>query len=216
MSERISLKEAERRAFTTRFQDGLWDILVGCILLLFAIAPFLSEMGLGDFWSSAIFVPFWALAYLIIHMLRKYVVIPRTGVVRFGPARRTRLLWLNALLLVILLAGLVLSLFWADTAGMPRWMPVPPIVMALALIMLVGSSAAAYLLDFNRLYLYGLLAALSPLVGEWLYVRAGVVYHGYPITFGFAAGVAIVSGVLRFIRFVRENPIPKPEPVEQT
>ncbi|MFC1935998.1 hypothetical protein ACFLX9_04540, partial [Chloroflexota bacterium] len=60
MSQRISLKEAERRAFTKAFQDGLWDILIGCIVLLWAIAPFLSTR-MGDFWSSAVFLPFWGL-----------------------------------------------------------------------------------------------------------------------------------------------------------
>ena len=57
MSRQLSLKEAERKAFRTKYDDGLWDILLGCFFSMFAIAPFLSA-SLGDFWSSAVFVPF--------------------------------------------------------------------------------------------------------------------------------------------------------------
>jgi hypothetical protein len=212
MSGEVSLKEAERAAFTTRFQDGLWDILLGCVILMFAVAPFLSEMGLGDFWSSMIFLPFWALVYLAIHLVRRHIVAPRIGVARFGPSRKARLVWLNVLLSVVLLAGLLMGLFWVNVAGVPTWLHLPPIVLAFSLVALVSFSAAAYLLDFTRLYAYGLLAALSPIVGEWLYVHAGVPHHGYPVTFGLTAGVMILTGLVTFLRFVREKPIPTPEP----
>ena len=57
MTAEISLKEAERKVFKATFQDGMWDIFIGCIVLQFAIAPLLSSK-LGDFWSSVIFLPF--------------------------------------------------------------------------------------------------------------------------------------------------------------
>ena len=56
MSQKISLREAERKAFRSRYNDGLWDILLGCFFLMFVIAPYLSA-SLGDFWSSAVFLP---------------------------------------------------------------------------------------------------------------------------------------------------------------
>jgi hypothetical protein len=211
MSEGISLKEAERRAFTTRFQDGLWDIFLGFIILILAVAPSFSE-ALGDFWSSMVFLPFWGLVYLVIHLIRRHVVAPRIGRATFGPARRARFRWLNVLLLAVLVAGLVVSLLWMSLNDAPQWMLVPPIVLAFSAIMLVTFSVAAYLLDFNRLYIYGVLTALSFIVGEWLYVQAGVPHHGLPITFGISAGVMMLTGLVTFIRFVRETPIPAQEP----
>jgi hypothetical protein len=65
MSPQISLKEAERKVFKTTQNDGLWDIFLGCFLLIFVIAPYLSGT-LGDLWSSVVFLPFWALVYLAI------------------------------------------------------------------------------------------------------------------------------------------------------
>jgi len=204
MSEKISLKEAERKVFRTTFQDGLWDVLIGCFLLQFVIAPYLSP-SLGDFWSSAVFLPFWALVFGVIWLLRKYVVTPRVGVVKFGPARKTRMIKFNVVMLitstVALILGLVASLSWASMIGM-----VYPAVFGL--ITLVGFSIAAYFLDFSRLYAYGILIALAPFAGEWLYVNMKVPHHGFPVTFGFVSATSIFIGLGMFFRFLRAYPIP--------
>jgi len=57
MSSQISLKEAEQKVFKTAYNDGLWDIFLGCFFMIFVIAPYLSE-SLGDFWISVVFLPF--------------------------------------------------------------------------------------------------------------------------------------------------------------
>ena len=74
----ISLKSAERKAFQSTFADGLWDVFIGVFALEFAIAPLLSKT-LGDFWSSAVFLPVFGVVYLVIWLTRKYVVAPRIG-----------------------------------------------------------------------------------------------------------------------------------------
>ena len=204
MPQQISLKEAERKTFTSAYQDGLWDILIGCFILEFAIAPFLSR-SLGDLWASAVFLPFWALVYLAIWLIRKYVVTPRVGVVKFGAWRRTRLTRFTVIMLVVNLVAFVLGMLAAaNFAILPSWAP----VACLSLIMLAGCSAAAYLLDFTRLYTYGILFALSPLVGEWLYVHVKAPHHGFPITFGITAGTAILIGLVKFILLLRDYPLP--------
>jgi len=77
MSPQISLKDAERKVFQSTFADGLWDVLLGCWFpMQLAIAPFLS-VSMGDFWSSAVFLPFWGAIYLVIWLVRKKVVIAR-------------------------------------------------------------------------------------------------------------------------------------------
>jgi len=76
------------------------------------------------------------------------------------------------------------------------------------MILLIGFSRAAYFLDFNRLYFYGLLVGFSPLVGEWLWNLGYVTHHGFPVTFGTASGIMILFGLAAFIRLLRNNPIP--------
>jgi hypothetical protein len=208
MSNPISLKEAERKVFKTSFDDGLWDIFLGCFFLMFAIAPLLSNR-LGDFWSSVIFLPIWALVYLAIWLIRKHLVAARVGVVKFGPVRQARLAKFTLVMLIINLVALVLGILAAATFGI---VPGQVYAIILGMILLIGFSLAAYFLDFTRLYLYGLLAFLAPLVGEWLFTHGYAAHHGYPVVFSLVSGIMILTGLIVFVRFLRENPIPS-EPV---
>jgi hypothetical protein len=207
MPETISLKKVEKQAFTSIHNDGLWDIFLGCFLLMFAIAPFLST-SMGDFWSSAVFLPFWGLIYLMIRWVRKHVVAPRVGTARFGRARLAKLRKFSTGMLIANVIALVLGILAARSAGVVSGQT--HTILA-GLVFLVGFSAAAYFLDFFRLYLYGLLIGLSPVVGEWLWAHNKAPHHGFPVTFGFTALVAIVVGVVLFVRLVRGNPIPVEE-----
>jgi MFS family permease len=205
MSQQISLREAERKAFRATINDGLWDILLGCWALMFAIGPFLSP-SLGDFWSSAVFLPFWGLVFLVIWLVRKYVVTPRIGSVKFGQARKTRLMKFSIVMLVINVIAFILGLAAAMNFGRAPGQIFPIIF---GLIFLMPFSIAAYFLDLSRLYIYGLLVGLSPLVGEWLYISGNASHHGFPITFGTTAGIMILTGLAIFVRLLRDNPVPK-------
>ena len=207
MSQKISLKGAERKVFSTAINDGLWDILLGCFFLIFALAPFLSTR-LGDFWSSVVFLPFWLLVFLIVQWLRKHMVTPRVGVVKFGQARRTKLRKFAVVMLavnvIVFIFGLVAAMSFGRVTGQIY-------TITLGLIFLIGFSVAAYFLDFNRLYFYGLLVGLSFLGGEWLWARGYASHHGYPITFGTTAGIMILVGLAVFVRLLHDNPVPTEE-----
>jgi hypothetical protein len=204
MSQQVSLKGAERKVFSTAINDGLWDILLGCFFLMLAIGPLLST-SLGDFGASVVFLPFWLLAFLIVRWLRKHVVAPRVGVVKFGQARKTRLRKFTVVMLVInviaFILGLVATITFGRVAGQIY-------TTTFGLILLIGFSVAAYFLDFGRLYFYGLLVGLSFLVGEWLWARGYASHHGFPITFGATSGMMILVGLVVFVRLLRTNPVP--------
>ena len=168
----ISFKTTERKAFQSSFADGLWDVFLGLFPLQFAVAPLLSE-SMGDFWSSAIFLPVWGAVYLVIRLMRKNLIAPRMGTVNFGKARKEKLrkfsrimLGINALVFIlgILAAAFATKIF--DSQSIALFGSV--VSMALGLILLAGFSLAAALLDWPRLYFYGLLLLAAPPVGEWL------------------------------------------------
>jgi hypothetical protein len=207
MSQPISLREAERKAFRITHNDGLWDVFLGCYALIFVIAPYLSA-SLGDFWSSVVFLPFWALVYLAIRLVRKHVVKPRVGAVRFGPARKAKLARFTVVMLVVNIVALILGLVAAWKIGSA---PGQMFSIIFGLGLLMGFSIAAYFLDFSRLYVYGLLVGLSPLIGEWLWRRGYAAHHGFPITFGISAGIMILVGLALFLRLLRNNPVPTEE-----
>ena len=208
MSEKISLKEAEKQVFAATFQDGLWDVLIGLFVLAFALAPVLSD-PLGDFWSSAVLFGTWPLIWAIIVAIRRYVVAPRVGVVRFGQARIRRLMRFNmvmaGVLVVALLLGFASALLHESQLGaVLAWVP----MAALGLMWLVLCSIAAYFLDYPWLYVYGALLLGATLIGEWLYRTHGVGHHGVPLTFGLSAALAIAVGLVRFARLLRDHPLP--------
>jgi len=156
MSQQISLKGAEQRAFRITYNDGLWDIFLGCYFLMFVIAPYLST-SLGDFWSSAVFLPFWALVYLAIWLIRKYAVTPRIGTVKFGHVRKAKLAKFTIVMLVVNVLALILGFVAALNFGS---VPGQMFSIIFGMLLLMGFSLAAYFLDFNRLYIYGLLVSL--------------------------------------------------------
>jgi MFS family permease len=77
---------------------------------------------------------------------------------------------------------------------------------------LLTFSIAGYFLDFPRLYLYGILITLAPLIGELLYQNLNVPHHGWPVTFGLGGIVIIGTGVTLFVRFLHDHPLQPGQP----
>jgi MFS family permease len=211
MLKKVSLKQAERRVFRIAFNDGLWDIFIGSFALQFAIGPLLSP-HLGDFWSALIFLPFFTLILFIIWLVRKHVVIPRIGFVKFGPSRKKRLKKFSAMMLVANLVALIIGANYALNFNVNSGSS-PMVVFGL--ILLIISSLAAYFLNFIRLFVYGALFLLSAWIGEWLFIHYRISHHGFPITFGITAGIIMMTGVIIFFRLLREYPVPSEESLSE-
>lgn len=203
------LSLVERATFRATADSGLWDIFLASFFAMFAIAPLLSGR-LGDFWSSAVFLPVWAAVYAVIRIVQARVVRPRIGSVRFAAPRRKRLATLAGVMLVlncVALAAGIVAAGRAPTGG--QW--VFPI--AFSLMLLVGFTLAGWLLQIPRLFLYGLTLAAAPAVGEVLWRRGLASHHGFPLVFGVCAAVILAIGIVRFIRFLPPRPDTEGNPV---
>jgi hypothetical protein len=158
-----------------------------------------------------IFLPFWAVIYLGVREIRKKIIQPRVGVVKFGKYRKTRQKKLNLVILVFNLLVLVLgALSFFNFADLPRWIH----SIRFSAVILVGFSLAGYMLEFPRLYLYGILIALALPLGEFLYITFHVPHHGFPITFGITSLLIILNGLGIFLRLLREYPATTQEGLE--
>lgn len=207
MSQDISLKEAERQAFRTFFSDGLIDIGVGCYLLIFAIAPLLGDIGLDDFWSSMIFLPFWLLVNALIIILKKRVVAPRIGSVKFGAFRLRKLKRMQIISMGLTALGLVLGIVVLFIPGIIPSDWTFPVLSALIMVSL--GVIAALFTDYPMFYLYALLAGAAVIIGELLYRNLGVSHHGYGVTFSVICGFLILFGLGKFIHLVVTTPVQK-------
>ena len=201
MKSNKTLKEADRKLFTTYFGDGLLDIFLAAFVLMFAVAPFLS-VPLGDFWSAAIFLPFWGLVYLILRYLRQRFVMPRLGSVTWGVMRKRKLrkggLIMLILNVIFLGLGAVAFMFPIESGFVHS--------LRFGAMILILFSVAGYFYDFSMLYVYGILIALALPVGEWLYQTYGFSHHGYPVAFGSVAVVMLLRGLVKFFTLLKENP----------
>jgi hypothetical protein len=201
------LKDLERRTFRAARDDGLLDIMMAAIVSMFAVAPLLSD-PLGDFWSSALFGPFWFAMYLAIRVVHRHVVVPRIGTVEPGSDRRRRLrrvtiviFAVNAVALVIGAAAAIgFSVGWLNLSGL-----VYPI--SLGVVALVIFSMTAYALSVGRYAIYGLLVAAAPLVGESLYRNDLAEHHGFPVGFGTVALIMIITGIAKLTTLLRTHPL---------
>jgi hypothetical protein len=201
--DNISLKEADQKVFRIAFDNGLVDIFISSVVLMFATGPFLS-VYLGDFWSSVIFLPFWGAVFLILLWIHKNVIKPRAGVVNYGPMRKKKLTLFTGIMLALNVIFFILGLVAFSIPGSPGWTNVIPF----AAMVLISFSLAGYFLDVNRFFLYGFMLSADFFVGEWLYQSYGASHHGYPIVFGISAGFIFLIGVIKLITFAQNNPLP--------
>ena len=68
--------------------------------------------------------------------------------------------------------------------------------------LLAIEATVAFFLEIPRVFAYGILLAASPLVGEALFLRGYASHHGFPVVFGVSAVAILVSGIVRFVRFL--------------
>jgi len=198
------LKSEEREAFVAATDTGLWDLLLASVVVLFAVAPLLSET-LGDFWSSAVFIPFWIAIYLSARVVKDKLITPRVGNVRWGALRRSRLKRLGiamVLVNVVAFGAGILAHYKAEQGDYATW----SFPVSFSLIVLVILSLAAYAVSIPRFFFYGLLLAICPLAGELLFREGLASHHGFPVVFGFASLLIACIGFTKLTRIIMNGP----------
>lgn len=192
------LKSIERSTYRAAMDSGLWDFLLASVVAMLSIAPLLS-VHLGDFWSSVVFLPVFVAVLVAIRIIQNRVIEPRIGFVEFARPRRQRMLAFVVMMLVVNVVALVAGLVAAARAPV---MDGSIVSFTMSMVILVGFTLASFFLEIPRVFFYGLLLAAAPLVGEALFVRGYASHHGFPIVFGVCSLVILVSGTVRFLRFL--------------
>jgi hypothetical protein len=208
MSQNISFKEAERKAFRSTFQDGLWDIYLGLLLLNMGLGLMLGGTDVSRVWTAVILLAFTLLVMLAFWAGKKFVTAPRIGLVRFGPARRAKVKKIGVILSLSVLVGVILLVIGQvvgnDLAEGVSWGWIIP-AGVFGVNAIVVFSLGAYFLDFYRAYVYGWLYALSFPASIMLAEYADITF---PFAYFVSAGIMVLIGGVLFLRFLRDYPIP--------
>jgi hypothetical protein len=210
LSEQLNLKQLERRAYRSTFQDGLWDLylagLMACLGILGLIGKFREETWI------------WLVGYTVLgggvfglFMLgKKHITMPRLGAVKFGPARKRRKLILVGILSITVLFNIVLVLMTAGVISAPDWLDkfgnemTRRGVMDLLVPLFAGLFVAilmcivAYFIDFYRGMYIGLVFGLGIFLDS---------LFDLPVILVVGAVLIAIPGLVLFIRFIRQYPI---------
>jgi hypothetical protein len=202
----IDLKQLERRAWTSTFQDGLLDIFLGLLLLLnWAWPSFLAPIEPAG-WRVAAEVAVMAALIAAFWAGKRFLTLPRLGRAEFGPARTSRRRKTAAVIgVAALLTGILLFVAIAaqqDPDGLGATLRSGEVWIGAGLALMAGLviGAAAHLLDFPRGYVHALLYAGAFAAAEIL---------NAPLGFAVAGGIGVVVGVFCLIRFLRDYPVPE-------
>ena len=204
MSHTINLKELERKAFRSTFQDGLWDMYLGFLLLIMGMGPVLPALDTSVMWILVMLLMLSVLAWLAFWAGKKFITTPRMGLVKFGPQRKAKLKKTRAVLFLSALLGVITFVLRATWKVEGATIPIPAYVWAVQAIVVFG--LGAYFLDVSRFYAYGVLYAIPVPVGIVLLQNTGLPGLMF-LPFGVSGGVMVLIGAVLFIRFLREYPL---------
>ncbi|MDX1416937.1 MAG: hypothetical protein R3293_22225, partial [Candidatus Promineifilaceae bacterium] len=190
MSEDLSLKKAERRAWTLYYEDGLWDIFLGLMFL---------GGGLRTLTDNLWFYLFILAGPLVVVLGRMKMTLPRIGVIKFGTRRKQR----RRVLIVVIVIAVILTFLLMLIPALGIAAPGAAAGYVLALTVPLVFVYMAYLLEFRRLYGYAVLVAATMILTEVVGVRAGA--WAQVIT----GTIALLVGLWHLVHFLRSYPIPE-------
>ena len=201
MTKEPNLKEIERKAYMSYHQDGLLDIFAGLYILGFALGILMEtlwEFGFGVIMPAILIVtvlPVWIEA-------KRKITMPRIGYVNFGTRGANKL---TAVFIGTLVAGLgAFFIFtFATFQGESRQL-LDTIVENGMLIIGFGTfvvcSIFGYSMGLKRLYVYGLLAAITLAIGHF----AGIFFAYIMLALGLTV---MVTGSALLMNFVKKYPL---------
>ncbi len=213
MSKNMDLKTLEKRAYRSTFEDGIWDLFIGLIILSLGLAPLFGlASNFTDFWS--IIIPSLIiniLAFLVFYLGKKYITIPRIGYVKFGLKRKSKQLKLKVFLLFVFFVNVILLIL--PLIGITDYIQVEPLFKTLLLgfgAFTLPFCVVAYFLDFARLYYYAFSIGIGFILTYFL-----TPILGYPldtiITFCTIGVIIVLIGLYYFIYFLKKYPLSKQE-----
>ena len=204
MPEQIDIKEIEKKAWMSTFQDGLWDIYVGLIIMGIGFPWLGGFFGLPETVDILVTLFSWDIGAMIIFFLGKiYITKPRMGLVKFGKIRKKRNKFL-ALFMAIMVAFTVVTFIFTLLGLFQLQLPGYLVMLLIGLLFItLPFSLMAYFMQLKRLYLYAVLGGLGLFVSELLTPIIGPPYNDI-IPFGGTGFVITITGITLLYKFLRK------------
>ena len=206
---RITLKELERKAFRSTYQDGLWDLYFGLIVICMSIFLYRPATGYSPL-NIVLMLASMIGSYALFWAGKRFITLPRMGQVKFGEKRarrkKTMFLVLGAVVLIQVVFLVVQIVAWrnpefGDTLN--KFLQEKNAMdLAVATIgsLFIGPSMIliAYFMDFPRGYFIAVMMALA------VFLMILLTQPVYSIIIGV---LIALPGAVLFIRFLQKYPL---------
>jgi hypothetical protein len=205
MTTNTDLKQLERKAWTSFFQDGLLDILMGLALLAVGIAAMLPGIFRSELSQDAAAAVLMVLALVAYWAGKRFITVPRMGRAEFSRARKSRQTKAAVIYAISVVAGAIVFLMTmlGLSSSPPAWVQRLGVEGFLALgiggWMFLILGLGSYFTDYTRGYFIAALYALA--------FGGTVLFHNH-IVFIVAGILAMVMGLVVLVRFLRIHPKP--------
>ncbi len=208
------LQQARRRALHHWVEDGLPDLYVGMLFLLFAGLRLLAQWAdgqqrrelaaVGFFGSLALLLTGTLAGRFVIEALKQRITYPRTGYVAYAPPSRQerRKSWLFTLLLALLLLAAVV------------FKPRAQLLFRMAVlhgVLFLVALAVYFPLRSPRYFLYAMSIPVLALGYAWTWERWSpmlqrMMTYG-EVTFLFLGVLMTLGGLLTLVRYLQRHPV---------
>lgn len=202
------LGEVEKQAFRKFYDDGLFDLLLGLMMVGLSFGYLVQERLGSEGITLLVMFGVGVLLVAVLKVVRTRLIRSRLG--RFTPGRERRRK-INATRLVLLAsAGLGVIAFAIGAVARNEDLSPVSVEVLLPLVWFVNATVvlgiAAHLLDVPRFALHGVLFGLAGPILIWPDVMWNLRVPP-PIAFGLPALPIIGIGLWKLIRFLRDHPV---------
>ena len=209
MTSDINLKDLEKKAWMSTHEDGFADIIIGMLLVFFAVMPFIDEL-IGRWYILIMVLCPCLFSSLLIYFGKRNITAPRIGFAKFGAERKAaqkksvKLSVLSLIVLVTLVSLTALDKF-TDVFGVTISGFKVPLTIAVGVVVLM--SVKARLLGIPRLKIYGFVIGFGIIAVEILRLIVADPWH-YMIAFGIPGVCILFYGIRMLVIFMHTYPLP--------
>jgi hypothetical protein len=193
MVDELDLEKLEKKAWGTYMSnDGLYDIYMGIMLLTLAIQAYFYNIWFTSFIFAAV---------LVVVLGKRFITLPRIGLVKFGKTRMMKQMKMMIALLIVFLV--LLTLYYLPKYGYEPHeivgrLAIPAFIATIFVII-------AIFLNYIRLGIYGLLFAFSEIL-RGVYDKP--VRNIAVLVIGL---MALIVGFYVLFQFLKRYPLPGKE-----
>ncbi|MFX1463416.1 MAG: hypothetical protein ACFFBF_10295 [Promethearchaeota archaeon] len=210
MAENIDLKKIEKNILKTAHQHGFFDMMFGFIVGGMAFGPYFRELLPSPYkyflWPLILVF----MANLLIFIIIRYVIQPRTGIAKPGPSLKSMRKKLIIVTSVQFMIHIIFIILLITGSGSGIQVTGVTFMLIISLFIIPLFATLAYLMKYLRLYIIGLLIWFAIFLNELIYDIIDYRIRWF-LSYGIMGGIIFLMGLIIFIRFLKKFPLPKEE-----